>query len=465
MNKGKFSTKVIIILGLSAVFISFGVILRQSGVSAASGDISDSYVWKPLTTGAGGFITGIDIHPNGNTRFAITDTYGVYRWTGTSRKQILTFVSMPADDVDFRKSGGVLDVTSAPDDENRAYMAFRGYVYRSDNKGDRWTKTSGPNTAMEANDNGVECRVCNNRLLVDPANREVVYFGSQNDGLFRSDNGGANWSRVGSVPAGQHDNPGAETAKGRGVFVAVDKNSVQNGRAQKIYVSSHRNGVYFSTDGGFNFSPLGNSPGAIFTNLIVSNDGAVFVTTEDQGIYRYKNGAWQQLPGTLIPLLRTIAGDPNNPNRLYALDDGGRIIRSVNGGDSSQTDISFSRRAEGDIPWLAWTNESYMSTAEIVFDPVRPNRIWFAEGIGVWYADVNDADASIVWRAESRGIEQLVGTDVIAPPSGKPVTASWDRATFYHENLDQRCKLRHCPKSLTRPFRLVSKKKEKEKLC
>ncbi len=75
----------------------------------------------------------------------------------------------------------------------------------------------------------------------------------------------------------------------------------------------------------------------------------------------------------------------------------------------------------------------------MLFDPTKANRLWFAEGIGVWFTDVPDTSAtpkSITFTSRSKGIEQLVANEVIAPPGGKPVVASWDRPVFYVADRD-----------------------------
>jgi len=51
--------------------------------------------WKELKIGAGGYLTGMDIAPDG-TMVVRTDTYGAYRWNGTQWQQLVTSTSMPA---------------------------------------------------------------------------------------------------------------------------------------------------------------------------------------------------------------------------------------------------------------------------------------------------------------------------------------------------------------------------------
>ena len=51
--------------------------------------------WQTLPVGAGGFVDGIDIAPDG-TMVVRTDTYGAYIWNGTEWQQLVTSTSMPA---------------------------------------------------------------------------------------------------------------------------------------------------------------------------------------------------------------------------------------------------------------------------------------------------------------------------------------------------------------------------------
>jgi hypothetical protein len=69
----------------------------------------------------------------------------------------------------------------------------------------------------------------------------------------------------------------------------------------------------------------------------------------------------------------------------------------------------------------------------MALDPATPDLLWFAEGIGVWRANVpaDRADpAPIAFISQSAGIEQLVANQILSPPGGKPLLASWDRPVF-----------------------------------
>jgi len=59
-----------------------------------------------------------------------------------------------------------------------------------------------------------------------------------------------------------------------------------------------------------------------------------------------------------------------------------------------------------------------MTTADILFDPLVPNRLWFAEGLGVWYADGVNTGTQLIWHSRSVGIEELVSNTAVHPPGG-----------------------------------------------
>lgn len=66
----------------------------------------------------------------------------------------------------------------------------------------------------------------------------------------------------------------------------------------------------------------------------------------------------------------------------------------------------------------------------MVFDPVVANKLYFSEGIGVWYTNPPSTYVGFNWYSQSAGIEQLVANEIVSPPGGNPLVASWDRPVF-----------------------------------
>src|SRR3989442_3209103 len=163
-------------------------LVQQPATTAAQSQVT----WKPLRIGAGGWLTGIDISTDGSTRVVRTDTYGAYILT-TQWQQLVTATSMPATDATVDKNAGVYEIRIAPGTPTRLYMAYRGYIYRSNNSGGTWSLTSFSNIAMDPNDG---YRMFGPKMAVDPANADVVYAGTAQNGLWVTTDGGTSWTRV-----------------------------------------------------------------------------------------------------------------------------------------------------------------------------------------------------------------------------------------------------------------------------
>ena len=58
-------------------------------------DPTSSNTWQPVNIGAGGYLTGMDVAPDG-AMVVRTDTYGAYIWNGSQWQQLVTATSMPS---------------------------------------------------------------------------------------------------------------------------------------------------------------------------------------------------------------------------------------------------------------------------------------------------------------------------------------------------------------------------------
>src|SRR5439155_20853252 len=78
---------------------------------------------------------------------------------------------------------------------------------------------------------------------------------------------------------------------------------------------------------------------------------------------------------------------------------------------------------------------SFLTVTHVIFNPLNPNQLIASAGTGVWTATNPSSSysptSSVTWSDQSLGIEQLVANEIIVPPGGKPILASWDRPFFY----------------------------------
>ena len=72
------------------------------------------------------------------------------------------------------------------------------------------------------------------------------------------------------------------------------------------------------------------------------------------------------------------------------------------------------------------------------FSPSVPNELIVSDGVGVWTTTIPTQNFAwntpVIWNDQTLGIENLVAVEVIVPPGGNPVLASYDRAFFYLNN-------------------------------
>jgi hypothetical protein len=407
--------------------------------------------WRPIAIGAGGYITGHSISNDGTTIVCRTDTYGCYVWNrrSLSWEQLRTSTRMPPQDVapgnGFSEAGGY-EIQVAPSDPNRIYMVtgfFRGprldsYVYISRDRGSSFQRTPGW-TPTPLGSNGPSGKITNCHMAVDPANPDVVYVGTLTSGLFVTFDAGNTWNSVASVPASVHI--------GYSFSIAFDPTSgTTNGRTNKVYVCSDGNGFYQCTDGGGAFSAMVGGPKQVSDLAVSPVDGVCYACARGSGsanLWHCVAGEWNVLSNCNGHPAWSVAPDPANPNRIAVCDSGGRLNISIDHGatwphaynppDSFAT--GGGRRTAIDVPWLAWTNEQYMSASMIRFDPSRTNVLTFSEGIGFWTTrPPNDTSEMWSWNSQNVGIEQLVANYVCSPPGNDPILAAWDRPIFRVEN-------------------------------
>lgn len=381
--------------------------------------------WKELKIGAGGWLVGMDIAPD-NTMVVRTDTYGAYIWNGTQWQQLVTSTSMPAGVIGAQ---GVYEIRIAPSNTNILYMEYLGDVFRSDDKGATWTKTAFAHVTEDPND---QYRMNGQKMAVDPNNPNVVYVGTPQDGLFVTTDGGASWKKVSAVPVSGTDGSGQYPGI---TGITFDPASGTNGgKTNAIYASSYGHGVYESTDGGANWSLLSGGPSNV-ENAAISSSG-VYYAVSNNTLWRYAQGTWSQLHSDNGNGFHTVAVDPFDSSRIILGSAAGTLDVSLDGGATWSGSLWGNQLNATDVPWLATTG-NYMSTGNMIFDQVVPNKLWVSAGVGVWNTSLSATPAAVIWNSQSAGIEQLVANDIVVAPGGHPVLASWDRPFFYVNNPDQ----------------------------
>jgi photosystem II stability/assembly factor-like uncharacterized protein len=403
----------------------------------ASGPVAgETYAWKPVAIGGGGFITGLSQDARGRTLVARADVHGAYIWQPERDRweQLVTTASMPA--ADRRQDGmneGVYEIAVAPSDPARLYMAIKGAVYRSTDRGQHWSRgtMAGAAGPLGWNANG-PYRFHGPFLAVDPRDPDLALVGTPGDGAWRTTDGGRIWRRIAALPASADLRP-AEGVQTAGAGLWFDPQG-------RIWAMVAGRGMFVSADRGATFRPLpavgGTGPALLRHGIFLGDGRFLGIDGEGQAIWRYDGRGWSRTGGDLTPRRwGAIAVDPRS-RAIYLFDDGGRPWRSADGGDSWSRLYRRVRVGTGEPPWLHVIDQGYVATATAMFDATVPGRLWLASGAGPMLADTGGLLPMLTLTTQVRGIEELVTSDTVAPPGGAPLFAAWDFGIHRKPDLD-----------------------------
>ncbi|MCW5942526.1 MAG: xyloglucanase [Fimbriimonadaceae bacterium] len=421
------------------------------------------YQWRNVEIVGGGFVTGIEFHPSKKDLvYARTDIGGAYRLDPKSKRWIPLndWVAQP----DWNLYG-VESIGLDPSDPNRLYLALGTYtnewagpgeIVRSRDQGRTFQRTDLP-FKMGGNMDG---RSIGERLAVDPQNGETVLFGTRKDGLWRSRDAGATWSRVPTFPE-------AGIANGAGLGIVLYGPKPAFGPTP-ILVGAAIEGtsLYRSDDGGESWRPIPGQPlGLVPHHAVWSKDGWLVVAYSDRvGPNGVSNGAvWSHdlatgKWGDISPVrpgegdrfgYAGVTVDPNDPDVILVstLDrwaKGDDVFRTRDGG---QTWVSLAAKSVMDssgAPYLTWGGETAKFgwwIGDVAMDPFRPDRALFVTGATIWGTeDLAKADRGepTVWTVRAQGLEETAVIDLVSPPQGPPlISGLGDIGGFTHERLDR----------------------------
>ena len=413
------------------VTVIVGVAAPKAGFAASKLKMGDTS-WQILRIGGGGYVTGLDISPDGSTRVVRTDTYGAYILEGAQWRQLVTATSMPPS---VSSSGataqGVYEIRIAPSNSNMIYMNYMGLIFKSTDKGVTFQQTAFAQVAASPNDG---YRPNGQKMAVDPYSPDVVYVGTPQNGLFVTQDGGKSWKNVAAIPVSLKDTNG--NFPGIDAIAFAPSLGNVNGKTNTIFVYSYGNGVYQSLDGGVSWKLIEGPPG--ISSAAVSSTGIYYVAAGGHSVWSYTKGAWTQLV-TATAGIAAVAVNPRNSDIVAAVNQGGSPSISYDAGATWSGIVAKISLSSRDVPWLA-ASGIYMTSGGLAFDPLVSNKLWQSAGVGVWYTDVPASGLTwrtpVVWNDQSVGIEQLVTNQVLAPPEGHPILASWDRPFFYIADPD-----------------------------
>jgi len=254
--------------------------------AAMQGGAQQPYTWKPVKIVAGGYVPGLIFHPaQQGLMYARTDMGGTYRYEATEHRWVALNDWTSMDEVN---NFGIESVGIDPHDATKLYEAVGmysnswnpdGFILRSDDQGRTFKKSALP-IKMGGNEDG---RISGERLVVDPHNSKVLYFGSRHNGLWKSEDGAETWHKVDSFPAYDDNGAGAITELFAPSSVTVASGTAQVSANFFVAVSSKNGGFFHTADGGKSWEKVAGQPtGLLITNATMASDGKLYAAYGDK---------------------------------------------------------------------------------------------------------------------------------------------------------------------------------------
>jgi hypothetical protein len=426
---------------------------------------AQSYTWQNVRIIGGGYVDGIIAHPSQkNLFYARTDVGGAYRYDSSkSQWTPLLDWTTPAN----ATQSGVDSIAVDPNNTEMLYMTIGEYATESwagngaflvsSDQGASFYTISLP-FHVGANENG---RNGGERLQVDPNEGNILFLGTYLNGLYKSTDGGWDWSQVTSFPV-------TSTSSGAGViWVAFDKSSGSGGAATPVVfaaVSTTGTSLYMSSDGGSSWSSVSNAPTGYYpTRGLIGPDHCLYITYGDAiGPNSMQNGSvWKydiskETWTNITPYdsyysaygeyygFSGLALDPQvsgsllvtSMDRWWPTD---TMWRSTNGGQS-WTDVgSISSRDASLAPWTSYGNSTPPFggwPSAVVIDPFNSDHAMYDGDNSIWVTSNLTNSSGPSWTIGALGIEETAVEQLVSPTSGATlVSALGDICGFVHTSL------------------------------
>jgi hypothetical protein len=416
-----------------------------SGGDTGGGDTGGSgtaavTTWSNAKIGGGGYVTGLIFHPTtANLLYARTDIGGAYRWNQATMSWVPITDGFSAAESFFQ---GAESIALDPNNDQRVYMSTGLYnsdgatarLYISGDRGDHWTSVNLP-FSTGANNRG---RAIGERMMVDPNQPSILFYGSRTAGVWKSADSGQTWAQVTSLSSVKMTAAQISAAGGSAMgveLVVYDTGTKGTGTATpKIYaavapdyasVAGLSSSLYKSTDGGASWSPVATpETGYHIPHIVRAADGVFYVAfTQGAGPGDPGPGRFYKFDGSTWTLLASTSSGGYGGVSVYGSGATTRIALGVSGTWGNYSGQQIVRLS--DNAGLTWHEIEAATSGEtasgwvddIEIDPSDRDHILHIHGGGV-IETRNASSTSPTWSGVVNGIEENAVAWLVTPPAG-----------------------------------------------
>ena len=402
--------------------------------------------WENVQIGGGGYVTGLAASSDGVV-YMRTDVGGAYRWDAAASSWRAITDSLPPDVNNGGALYGINAIAVDPANANRVFIAAGKYdwsnpsgIYVSTNTNTANPTWSAVDSTVRAYANGSPVRQNGERLLVDPNNSNVIYYGTIN-----VTNGGTGLRKY-YYDTAWHGSTLATPAIGDSkygiTFVAADKNggTVSDGSrtvSKYLYMGAFSNtagagGIFASSNGGASWTEVTGLTLDKPYRGEVGVDGTLYVTY-DGGVAKVARGATTFTsitpPGGNLDFC-SLAVDPVVAGTVMVSDftfsGTGTYWRSLNGGSTWVVMKRNINAKEPDGTPSVTGNGSADHVSDLLINPANLDEVWASDFLGVARTQniKDDAVAASDWYSLQRGHEEVVVLDLKSAPTGLPLASA-----------------------------------------
>lgn len=304
-------------------------------------------------------------------------------------------------------------LTIDPSDTLTIYAGtYNGLIFKSTDGGMNWVE-------MDNGLNGNGPYVYT--LAIDPRNTSTIYAGTQYSGAFKSTDGGMHWSGINSgLPTFDSTSIGV-------ISIAIDPSN-----SSIVYIGTtgvgSSGGVFKSTDGGMNWSPV-NTGLPIYDTYALAidprNTTTIYAGIYLYGVFKSTDGGmhWSAINSGLTRFDfydndQGLVIDPRNTSTIYAGVDGGGVYKSTDGGAHwSQTNSGL-------------TNTQIFAQA---IDPLNPSTLYVGTyGGGVF----KSIDGGANWSRVNTGLIAAPVPNLAVDPSNPGVIYAYVSGDRLYKSTD-----------------------------